>query len=128
MNSSNVNVHHWKVWCFISRDLLNHNFCHHFPILSKNYAFSSAFWCSWHISYCICPKLEMIECYVNLDEPIITCPLVPVDDGIFRRFVRLWEDYYSKALVFMFRDCPFRSCQVPDSCLIKHYIFASYED
>jgi hypothetical protein len=93
---------------------------------------SKKFFC---LSFCICPKLEMIEC--NVYHPTMKCPLVPVDDGIFNSLVSLWNNDSLVSLwnndsndslekVFTFRDCPFQRCEIPDSCLIKLYLKDSY--
>jgi hypothetical protein len=74
---------------------------------------SKKFFC---LSFCICPKLEMIEC--NVHHPTMQCPLVPVDDGIFNSLVKLWNND-SLEKVFTFLDCPFKRCEIPDSCSIK---------
>jgi hypothetical protein len=78
-----------------------------------------------HLSYCKCPKLEML--YWKAFDPGDTFPLVPVDDEVFQRLMNTWDEDTGET-VFMFRDCPFRRCEVPDSCLIKHYILALEED
>lgn len=74
-----------------------------------------------HVSSCICPKLEMIECYETypMQRP---CCLVPVDDGLLRSLMTTSCIDNEEKKVFLFRDCPFTGFEVPDDCQIKIYI------
>eukprot|EP00557_Chaetoceros_sp_GSL56_P004287 CAMPEP_0176494808 /NCGR_PEP_ID=MMETSP0200_2-20121128/10312_1 /TAXON_ID=947934 /ORGANISM="Chaetoceros sp., Strain GSL56" /LENGTH=311 /DNA_ID=CAMNT_0017892627 /DNA_START=577 /DNA_END=1509 /DNA_ORIENTATION=+ len=46
--------------------------------------------CRFYLSSCICPKLETIQC--DLNAPMMTCPLIPVDEGIFHSLIISWDD------------------------------------
>lgn len=71
----------------------------------------------FHLSCCICPNLEMIEC--NCDETMTAFPLIPLDSRKFRDLVSVWNTDRRKKVSILFRDCPFARCEIPDSCLIK---------